>query len=108
MNRLHIRATVLECQPLRYTPAGVPVLEMLLDHESEVAEAGGRRKVALTMPAVAMGDLAHMLGGTALGTALHIEGFLAPTRKGSSRLRLHMQHAAPVASAHDAESGRAG
>lgn len=96
MNRLQIIATVLECQPLRYTPAGLAVLEMLLAHESEVTEAGRPRQVELTIPALAMGDLARMLNGTPLGTALRIEGFLAPTRKGSSRLRLHMQQAGPT------------
>lgn len=96
MNRLQITATVLECEPLRYTPAGLAVLDLQLAHESEVIEAGLPRQIALTMPAVAMGDLARMLSGTALGTALRIEGFLMPTRKGSNRLRLHMQQAAPM------------
>ena len=96
MNQLQIIATVLECQPLRYTPAGLPVLEMVLEHESKVVEAGRPRHVQLTIPAIAMGDLARMLAGTSMGTALRIEGFLASTRKGSSRLRLHLQQAAPT------------
>jgi len=69
------------------------VLEMVLEHASEVVEAGMPRRVELTLAAVALGDLARMLEGTALGSLLHVQGFLAPTRKGSSRIKLHMQQA---------------
>lgn len=93
MNRVQIIAAVVECEPLRYTPAGLPVLELLLQHESEVTEAGRPRKVEMTLSAVAMGDLARMLAGKAMGKAWRMEGFLAPTRKGSNRLRLHLQQA---------------
>ena len=93
MNRLELVGQVLECEPLRHTPAGVPVLEMVLAHESEVVEAGHPRRVELTVKAVALGDLAAMLAGTQLGTVLHVQGFLAPARKGSNRLQLHMQRA---------------
>jgi primosomal replication protein N len=42
---------------------------------------------------VALGDVALMLGGLAAGTVLSVEGFLAPARKGASRLVLHIQQA---------------
>ena len=96
MNRVQLSASVLECKPLRYTPAGLPVLEMVLEHASQVVEAGRPRQVNLTIAAVAMGDLARRMADTALGTALRLEGFLAPTRKGSSRLCLHLQQASPT------------
>lgn len=93
MNQLLLIARVLESEPLRHTPAGVAAVEMLLSHESEVIEAGHPRRVELTISAVALGDLAHMLAGIALGTELKVEGFLAPTRKDSVKLKLHMQRA---------------
>ena len=80
MNRLELSARVLECEPLRHTPAGLPALELLLAHESEVIEAGLPRRVELTLQAVALGDLALMLKGIALGTELQVVGFLAPAR----------------------------
>ena len=86
-------ATALEVKPLRYTPAGLPAIEMLLNHESEVMEAGHPRRVELTVPAVALGDVALLLADTPLGAVLSIEGFLAPSRKGSSRLVVHIQQA---------------
>ena len=75
MNRLELSARVLECEPLRHTPAGLPALELLLAHESEVIEAGLPRRVELTLQAVALGDLALMLKGIALGTELQVVGF---------------------------------
>lgn len=91
MNILELSARVLECEPLRHTPAGVPALEMLLAHESEVIEAGHPRRVELTISAVAIGDLAQLLAGTPLGTELHVQGFLAAARKDSVKVRLHLQ-----------------
>jgi len=93
VNRVIFSGQVIECEPLRYTPTGLPVLEMLLEHESEVVEAGLARRVTLTLAAVALGDQARMLAGAPFGSVLQIEGFLAPTRKGSRRIRLHVQQA---------------
>ncbi|AZY49484.1 primosomal replication protein N [Bordetella avium] len=93
MNQLHLSVRVLECEPLRHTPAGVAALEMLLGHGSEVIEAGHPRRVELTITAVALGDLAQMLAGVALGTEMQVEGFLAPARKDSVKLKLHLQRA---------------
>jgi len=78
---------------VRYTPAGLPVLEMTLAQVIDVVEAELARRVELTLAAVALGDVARMLTGTPLGATVQVEGFLAPTRKGASRLKLHVQQA---------------
>lgn len=92
MNRLELQGLISELSPLRYTPAGVPVLEFLLSHESEVTEAGQPRRIALNLAVVAMGDLAQMAGTISLGGIVRIQGFLAPIRKDSQKYRLHAQH----------------
>jgi primosomal replication protein N len=97
LNRVQLIADVIECKPLRFTPAGIPVLELMLAHESEVMEGGRSRRVEMAVNAMAIGDLARTLERTALGKRMKIEGFLAATRKGSSRLRLHIQQVAMVA-----------
>jgi primosomal replication protein N len=66
---------------------------MLLNHESEVHEAGVIRRIELIISAVALGDIALLLADTPLGAALSIEGFLAAARKGSNKLVLHIQQA---------------
>ena len=93
MNQLALTATVLELKPLRYTPAGVPAIEMQLEHESDVMQAGLQRRISMTVSAVALGDIALLLADTPLGAQLAIEGFLAPTRKGSGKLVDHIQKA---------------
>lgn len=93
MNQLQITATALEVKPLRYTPAGLPAVEMLLEHASEVTEAGLTRRIELVLSAVALGDIALLLSDTPLGASLSIEGFLAPARKGSSKVVVHIQQA---------------
>jgi len=93
VNQLALTATALELKPLRYTPAGIPVLEMQLGHESDVLEAGMARRVNLEVAAVALGDVALLLADTPLGATLEIRGFLAPSRKGATRLVVHVQQA---------------
>ena len=105
MNQVLLIAQAIECKALRYTPAGIPVLELTLAHESKQIEGGKPRSVELLVNAVAIGDLAVRLEREALGRRLKVEGFLAPTRKGSSRLRLHIQQAAIAAPSGEPASG---
>lgn len=93
MNQFVLTATALEVKPLRYTPAGLPAIEMVLNHESEVQEAGHMRRIELVLSAVALGDIALLLCDTPLGASLSIQGFMAPARKGSNKLVLHIQQA---------------
>jgi primosomal replication protein N len=91
VNRLEVEGQVLEQSPVRYTPAGVPVLEFLLSHESEVSEAGVPRRIAFALQILVMGDLVQMAGTIGLGTTVRIQGFIAPVRKDSPKFRLHAQ-----------------
>ena len=58
MNRVLITAQIIERKALRYTPAGLPALDLVLQHESEVTEAQLSRKVKLDIKAVAIGEIA--------------------------------------------------
>ncbi|PJI52239.1 primosomal replication protein N [Methylobacterium radiotolerans] len=49
-----------------------------------------------TIAAVALGDLALLLKDTALGSELLVQGFLAPTRKDSVKIKLHLQQARKI------------
>jgi primosomal replication protein N len=93
VNHVSLQGSVIEVAPLRHTPAGVPVLEILLEHQSVVNEAGNDRQINMLVSAVALGDTALMLYDTPLGTHLQAQGFLAPSRKGSTKLILHIQQA---------------
>ncbi len=65
----------------------------MLEHESEVQEAGQPRRVSFLARAIALGENARLLADTPLGSRLELEGFLAAARKGSSRLVVHIQKA---------------
>jgi primosomal replication protein N len=63
-----------------------------LRHESEQAEAGGRRKVEAEIGVVAFDAVARLVAGTALGSGLKAEGFLCASSRRSKKLVLHATH----------------
>ena len=89
-NRVEISGVVTELQALRYTPAGVPVVEFRLAHESERAEAGGRRKVHAELDAVAFEAQARLLAAGPMGRLLKAEGFLCAKNRRSRKPVLHV------------------
>lgn len=82
MNRLVLSVQLAERGVLRYTPAGVPALDLGLHHESQVVEAGQPRKVSMDLRALALGDIVQRLNAMPLGSAFDATGFLTPHRNG--------------------------
>ncbi|MBS1985767.1 MAG: primosomal replication protein N [Bdellovibrionales bacterium] len=76
-NRLVLDAQLVETQPLRMTPGGVPVVECLLAHRSRQQEAGSEREVSCEFRAVALGDPARLVAAASPGSRLRVAGFLA-------------------------------
>jgi primosomal replication protein N len=83
-NQLVLTACIAELEALRYTPAGIPALNMRLEHESAIQEAGQARQVKALVKAVAFGALAERLVKQAVGSAWRFSGFLATPRNGKS------------------------
>jgi primosomal replication protein N len=81
-NQLVLTACIVELDALRYTPAGLPALNMRLEHESDMQEAGQTRQVKAAMKAVAFGAMAERLVKQAIGSAWRFSGFLATPRNG--------------------------
>ena len=90
MNRTELIACIAEQAALRYTPAGLPALDVILEHSSEVLEAGQTRKVQLKLRALAFGSQAEALVKQAVGSVWTFKGFLATPRQGKSVV-LHIQ-----------------
>ena len=82
MNRVTLSAVIAEVKPLRYTPAGLPALDVLLEHESSVTEAGQARQVKAVVKAIALGALAERMARQAIGSSWIFNGFLATPRNG--------------------------
>jgi primosomal replication protein N len=81
-NQLALSACVVEISSQRHTPAGIPALDLILEHESNQIEAGQARVVKATLKAVALGSLTDVLGQQAIGTQANFSGFLASSKNG--------------------------
>ncbi|MCX7255195.1 MAG: primosomal replication protein N [Polaromonas sp.] len=95
MNHVELTACIAELSPLRYTPSGIPALNFILVHESEMMEAGVNRQVKLTLKAVAFGTLAEQAVQLALGQAFRFTGFLINART-SKGVVFHIQVLNPI------------
>ncbi|MFM7025164.1 MAG: primosomal replication protein N [Limnohabitans sp.] len=90
MNRTELTACIAELSALRYTPAGLPALDLMLEHSAQLTEAGHLRQVNLKIRAVALGTQAERLGRQVVGSQWRFQGFLATPRQGRSVV-LHIQ-----------------
>jgi primosomal replication protein N len=90
VNQTVLSARIAEAHALRYTPAGIPALDLRLEHESEALEAGQARQVKVELKAVAFGAPAETLARQAIGTQFRFTGFLAAPRGGRHPV-LHIQ-----------------
>ena len=82
MNRLVLTAQLVERGALRYTPAGLPALDLSLKHESEVMQDGKPRKLWFEIKARALGEITQRVAGLELGSAHGFAGFLGSQRNG--------------------------
>jgi primosomal replication protein N len=86
MNRLVLSGKLAERGALRYTPAGLPALDLSLEHESETSHEGQARKVSLQVRAVVIGSMVGPLSTLPLGSEARFAGFLATARNGRGLL----------------------
>ena len=89
-NRCELTACIAELEALRYTPAGIPALNLKIEHSSSVLEAGQVRQVKAVIKAIALGSMAERLASQPIGSAWKFTGFLAASRNGK-QLQLHIQ-----------------
>lgn len=89
-NVLKLTARLVGKSVLRFTPAGVPVSEFQLEHESEQQEASKPRQVRCVVNAVAMGVLASQIDSLYLGCVQNWSGFIALRSYKSKSLQFHV------------------
>jgi primosomal replication protein N len=90
VNQLVLTACVAELGALRFTPAGLPAIDLRLEHESTMTEAAQPRQVKAALKAVAFGAVAERLARQTLGSLWRFQGFLATPRNGKHPV-LHIQ-----------------
>lgn len=76
MNRLRISGVLIQVDPLRYSPAGVPIAEAVIQHRSSQDVAGQSRQVECELTIQASGTLAAQLAAWPDGTQVKLEGVL--------------------------------
>jgi len=89
-NRVELSGSIAELGALRHTPAGIPIIDLRIRHESETVEAGSTRKVEAEVEAIAFETQARLLAAAAPGSALRVEGFLCAKSRRSKKLVLHL------------------
>ena len=90
LNCVELTGILIERKALRYTPAGLPVAECVIAHESEQCEAGRQRRVECEIQAIGLGETAQWLQAATPGVKLQLTGFLAARSQRSKQLRLHL------------------
>jgi len=90
LNCIELSGKLVERKALRYTPAGVPVSEGLLQHTSAQTESGTERQVEVEIAVLALGEPARWLQAAPLGGAVSVTGFLAARSRNSKTPVLHV------------------
>ena len=80
----------MERAGLRYTPAGVEVLDLALHHVSTQVFGGHTQRIEMDLQGVAYAGLARRLQNVQPGQELQLAGFLMPSRRGSRSLKLNI------------------
>lgn len=95
-NEVALSGELTAIEPLRYTPAGIPLLNFRLLHRSQQAEAGVKRQVECEVNGVAMGEVAVGLSRLKPGQAARVRGFLNRKNRMSAQLVFHATDAQAI------------
>jgi primosomal replication protein N len=85
-----LEGTLLKKDALRYTPAGVAIIECVIKHGSVQMDAKKPRSVELEIDAQSAGEMAQRMSEIQVGATILVRGFLAKRSLQSSRLVLHV------------------
>ncbi|HMV12615.1 MAG TPA: primosomal replication protein N [Nitrosomonas sp.] len=89
-NLTTICGKLIKLNQIRYTPAGIEVIEFEINHNSTQTEASIHRQITCVITAIAMAHLAKTVSSLTIETSVKLTGFLAKKSKISSQLVLHV------------------
>lgn len=90
MNSLQLVADLISRDQLRFTPAGIPIVDCVLQYFGKKYEVGSERQIQFVLNALAAGQCGEMLGKVDLGVSAWFTGFLVQKRRNSQRLVFHI------------------
>ncbi len=67
---------------MRYTPAGLPAIDLSLKHESTLTQEGQPRQVCVEIKARVIGEVTKQVGKLEMGSTHGFAGFLGSMRNG--------------------------
>lgn len=88
-NQTVICGKIVKLGALRYTPAGIAVIEFTVNHASKQMEAGVVRQILFDMLAVAVGQAALTVAELRLDSTVKLTGFLNRKSRMSQQLIFH-------------------
>jgi primosomal replication protein N len=89
-NELTLTGSITERDALRYTPAGIALVNFRIAHESSQSEAGAVRQVNAELACLAVEAQAKLVVAAPLGTTVKVSGFLAAKGRSGRQLVLHV------------------
>ena len=95
-NEVALSGELTAIEPLRYTPAGIPLLNFRLLHRSQQAEAGLKRQVECEVHGVALAEVAVALSRLKPGQAARVKGVLNRRNRMSAQLVFHATDAQAI------------
>jgi primosomal replication protein N len=109
-NAVSLAGAIAGSEPLRHTPAGLPLLHFKLAHKSVQLEAGYKRQVECEVNCVALGDAATEASRLKAGAEVRVSGFLNRKNRMSVQLVLHVIQIESLKDTNDGndEQGRPG
>jgi primosomal replication protein N len=90
LNELKFTGLITEREVIRFTPAGLPIVNAVLQHSSQQIEAGIARLTEFEIAAVAAGEISGRFSSAPLGGAYEFSGFLARKSRNSKSLVFHI------------------
>jgi primosomal replication protein N len=90
LNELRFTGLIAEREVIRYTPAGLPIVNAVLQHSSQQVEAGIARMTEFEIAAVAAGEISGRFSQAPLGGSYEFSGFLARKSRNSKSLVFHI------------------
>lgn len=91
-NQTIICGKITKLGVLRYTPAGIAIIEFTVKHVSQKIEAGVARQIMCEVLAVALDQLALIVAGFEINSTVKLAGFLNRRSHLNQQLVLHIDH----------------
>jgi primosomal replication protein N len=105
MNAVALSGEIAAIEPLRRTPAGIPLINFKLVHRSQQVEGGYKRQVDCEIAGVAVGETAMAMSRLQQGHVVSVEGFLNRKNRMSAQLMLHVTKAQEIKETGHAKNG---